>query len=204
MAIMTPPEPLSEEKIEEFRSRLTAVATRLFAEHGYEGVTLRAIASELGCSPMTPYRYFRDKGEIFAAVRAAAYGRFTDTQNAALEAGGDVVERIRRLGRAYVAFGIEEPDAYRLMFELGQPDAEKPPVLLDAELDSWRPLRSVVGEAIAAGHLVGDPDTLAHVFWVGVHGLVSLHLAGKLNLGKAVDALLDPLLDTLFRGNARA
>jgi len=50
----------------------------LFAEHGPEAVTMRQLAAELGCSPMTPYRYFRDKDEILAAVRASAFDRFSD------------------------------------------------------------------------------------------------------------------------------
>lgn len=63
------PRPLCPEEIESFREGLCRVATRLFAERGVEGVTLRALARELGCSPRTPYRYFRNKDEIFLAVR---------------------------------------------------------------------------------------------------------------------------------------
>ena len=37
---------------------------------------MRQLADDLGCSPMTPYRYFRDKDAILAAVRAAAFDRF--------------------------------------------------------------------------------------------------------------------------------
>ena len=63
---------LREDEIAEFRARLVEVATHLFARRGYEGVTLRAISEAMDCSPMTPYRYFRGKEGIFAAVRAAA------------------------------------------------------------------------------------------------------------------------------------
>ena len=45
-------------------------AERLFAEHGVEAVTMRQLAAALGVSPMTPYRYFKDKDAILAAVRA--------------------------------------------------------------------------------------------------------------------------------------
>ena len=60
------------EDIEAYRDRIVDVATGLFAERGYAGVTFRSLAERLGCSAMTPYRYFSNKEEIFAAVRRRA------------------------------------------------------------------------------------------------------------------------------------
>jgi AcrR family transcriptional regulator len=72
------PRVLSPEDVSSFRDRLCQAAERLFAEHGPNAVTMRQLAAELGCSPMTPYRYFKDKDEILAAVRAAAFDRFSE------------------------------------------------------------------------------------------------------------------------------
>ena len=77
---------LSPVEVEAFRDSLCAVATERFAERGYEGVTLRGLARELGCSPMTPYRYFENKAEIFEAVRTAAFERFAAALQQALDA----------------------------------------------------------------------------------------------------------------------
>jgi AcrR family transcriptional regulator len=192
---------LSPEQIDDFRDCLVAAATRLFARRGYDGVTLRAIASELGCSPMTPYRYFRDKAAIFAAVRTAAYASFADAQEACCEEPAGPVQVLGDLGRAYVQFAVDHPDAYRLMFELGQPDPDGVPELRAAELRSITPLREWMGRAIDAGLVAGDPDVLTHLFWSGVHGIASLHLAGKLGFGCGIDDLLEPVLRTLFVGN---
>ncbi len=186
----------------EFRDRVRRSAERLFAERGYEGVSLRAIADALGVSAMTPYRYFRDKAEIFAAVRGAAYERFANSQEAALaEPAAGPAQRLAALGRAYLHFAVEDPDGYRLMFELGQPDPDGYPALREVELRAWAPLRTAIGDAIAAGVLAGDPDTVANVFWAGVHGLVSLSLARKLVHTRDLESLVDPMLLTLFLGN---
>lgn len=64
------PRARTAEEVQGFRDELCAVATRRFAALGYEGVTIRALAAEIGCSPMTPYSYSKAKEEIFAAVRA--------------------------------------------------------------------------------------------------------------------------------------
>jgi AcrR family transcriptional regulator len=191
-------------QVRQFREEVVRAAEHLFAERGYDGVSLRAIADALGVSAMTPYRYFRNKAEIFATVRGAAYARFADSQERALAApAANAVERLGALGRAYFAFAIADPDGYRLMFELAQPDPDSYPALREVEGRAWAPLRRAIGDAIAAGVLAGDPDSVANVFWAGVHGLVSLWLARKLVHARDLDALVEPMLLTLFRGNQR-
>ena len=63
---------------------------------------------------MTPYRYFRDKQEILAAVRAAAFDRFADAMEKAANGPGDAVTKALR-------FALRDEQAYRLMFDLSQP-----------------------------------------------------------------------------------
>ena len=65
------PRVLSQADVADFRDRLCEAAERLFAEHGPEAVTMRQLAAELGVSPMTPYRYFRDKDDILEIGRAS-------------------------------------------------------------------------------------------------------------------------------------
>lgn len=195
---------LSSEAVRAFRERICEAAAHLFAEQGYEAVTLRAIAAEVGCSPMTPYRYFSGgKDEIFAVVRAASFGEFADASERAAVGIDDAAERLLAGGRAYIRFALERPDQYRLMFELTQPHSDHPDVVREGAR-AWAPLRENVERAIAAGVLGGDADRVAHVFWAGVHGLVSLHLAGKLLMGRSIEDLIEPVLTTLARGNAGA
>ncbi len=184
---------LSPDEVEEFRDALCEAATRLFGAHGYAGVTLRALAGELGCSPMTPYRYFDNKAAIFAAVREASFARFAQAQQSAAATAREPVAKLRALCEAYVRFAIDEPAAYRIMFELDPPEDEVPH-MRSAEHASWTTMRDVVAEAVATGVLRGDPDIVAHLLWSGVHGLVSLHLAGKLVLGATLDDLLEPFI----------
>jgi len=194
---------LSSVEIEAFRDRIRDAAARLFALAGYSAVTMRAIAAEVGCSAMTPYRYFASKEEIFAVVRAEAFRRFADAQERGVRGVDDAEQRLRVLGRVYAEFARRDPDSYRLMFELGQAPASDSPELLREGERAWRVIRDAVGKAVDAGVLCGDPDTVAHVFWAGTHGIVSLELAGKLQLGRTLDDLIDPMADTLINGTGR-
>src|SRR6185295_8494846 len=112
------PRYLTEQDITDFRAELCKVATERFAKHGYEGVTMRQLAEALGCSPKTPYRYFKDKADILATVRAQAFTRFSETLEKATAGVADPAERGRLTGEAYLAFALRNPHAYRIMFEI--------------------------------------------------------------------------------------
>ena len=86
------PRYLTEQDIADFRAELCRVATERFARFGYEGVTMRQLAEALGCSPKTPYRYFKDTADILATVRAEAFSRVADTLEAAAAGGGETSE----------------------------------------------------------------------------------------------------------------
>jgi AcrR family transcriptional regulator len=193
--------PLSPQEIDRFRERLCRIATRRFAEQGYAGVTLRGLATELGCSPTTPYRYFSNKQEIFAAVRAAAFRRIAAACESAARAESDPVARLRRLATSYLRFAAREPHAYRIMFELAQPEASDYPELARQERRAWQVLNDSVEAAVRARCVAGEPMVLAHVFWAGLHGLAALQLAGKLVLCR-VQEISEPLIETLLRGAA--
>ena len=183
---------LSPVEVEAFRDSLCAVATERFAERGYEGVTLRGLARELGCSPMTPYRYFENKAEIFEAVRTAAFERFAAALQQALDASPSPAQSLPALCRAYVAFALAEPHAYRIMFELDQ--GERVPAHPD-DLRSWTLMHTAVEHAAAVGLVEGDPDVLAHLYWSNIHGLVALHLTGMLILGRSLEELVEAFIE---------
>lgn len=179
---------LTDDEIRSFRRRAVAAATRLFAEHGFDAVSMRAVAAELGCSAMTPYRYFDNKEALFAAVKAEGFRRFADRQQAAAGAR-DPRARLRHLREAYLRFGLDEPEAYRIMFELRRGGAESYPALEAEQRRALSFLLDTVRELIERGAMKGDPLTVAHYLWAQAHGLVSLHLAGKLIMGRSFDAL---------------
>lgn len=194
---------LRDHEIEAFRDRLCEAATRRFAEYGVDGVSLRGLADDLGCSRATPYRYFEDKQEILAAVRARAFEHLAETCEPMRVVEDDPRRRLAALGRAYLRFAADEPHAYRVAFELGQPDARKYPELLRQQLRAWQTIRGAVQYAHDRGALAGDPETVSHLYWASLHGLAGLELLGQLR-ARRFDALVEPMLDMLLRGTQSA
>ena len=196
------PKTLSPAEVLEFRARLLAAAEGLFAREGVAAVSMRRIADMLGCSAATPYRYFADKDEILASVRAAAFDRFAEALETAFAARGSAMERSAAVGRAYWDFAMREPNAYRLMFDLQQPGERDYPDLKRARDRAEHTMSAHVQAMIDDGWIQGDAKAMGRVIWSAVHGIVVLKLAGRFGEGEAVD-LFRTTTRLLFQG-ARA
>jgi AcrR family transcriptional regulator len=197
------PRVLSDTDVADFRERLCEAAERLFAERGPDAVTMRQLAAELGVSPMTPYRYFEDKDDILAAVRANGFNRFAqalEQARAGAKAGGKGAREIgQAVGDAYVAFAIGHPHSYKLMFDFNQPHVEKYPELVAAGQRAQKTMTGHVEDAIAEGIMAGDPQQIGMMFWAAIHGAVILELAGMVPPGVAAQ-LFRGLDQILMRG----
>ncbi|WNC90366.1 TetR/AcrR family transcriptional regulator [Paraburkholderia sp. FT54] len=176
------PKTLSPDDVQQFREAMRRVAENAFATRGAQGVTMRELAKELGCSAMTPYRYFRDKDEILAMVRAAAFNRFAARLEAAAKTAAGTDHSV--VSDAYVAFAFDEPHAYRLMFDLAQ-QAGVYPELASASQRAWRMLGEHFEQLVAAGILEGDPQLIGYAYWASLHGFTMLALANQLPLPQA-------------------
>lgn len=196
------PRILSQDEVSDFRERLSAVAERLFAQHGPQGVGMRQIAAELGVSPMTAYRYFKDKDDILSAVRASSFDRFSDALEAGLASSSNPLMQAAAVGEAYFRFALGQSAAYKLMFDLDQPNEADYPDLVRASTRAKKTLTDYMRRLVEARILDGDVDLMAHVFWATIHGLVGLHLAGKLPGPVDVEILRDESFRVLFQSYA--
>jgi AcrR family transcriptional regulator len=186
------PKNLSDRDIADFRERLCDAAERLFAQHGTEAVSVRQLAAALGVSAMTPYRYFKDKDAILAAVRARGFDRHAEALERAY-AETPLRRRAAAVGAAYVRFALENPEAYKLMFDIRQPNEGDYPDLVRAGERSRRTMTRHLRDLIAAGALKGDPDLIGHMFWAALHGPLMLRFAGKLPAAYDAEVLIDAL-----------
>lgn len=190
------PRILTETDVADFRERLCEAAERLFAERGPDAVTMRQLAAELGVSPMTPYRYFEDKDDILAAVRANGFNRFAEALERARDGAVGARARGAAVGEAYVSFALENPHAYKLMFDFNQPHVEKYPELVAAGRRAQKTMTGHVEDALAEGLMEGEAEQIGLMFWAAIHGTVILELAGMLPPGGARQLYhrLDPAL----------
>ncbi len=167
------------------RDRILAEASDLFLSHGVEGVTMRGLASRMKVTPMALYRHFDSRDELLKAIVAEGHATFLRYLNRALAADtpGD---RLLVSGEQYLAFALDHPRSYAVMFMEHVPEnvAQKGPERW-GDAATFRFLVDRIRDCTAAGALrTDDPEAVALTIWAHVHGLVSLFLAGKLALAR--------------------
>jgi AcrR family transcriptional regulator len=164
---------------EDVRRRILDAAHHLFETHGYENVTMRAVADAIEYSPTTIYNHFANKDALVEALCFADFEKLGAAMNGQ-PLPKNPVDRIRVLSRAYAGFGIANPNQYRFMFmtpgdwkthanEEGTPPAR-----------SYAVLRAAVVEAMDQGLFkANDVDLVSQILWSAIHGVVSLVITFK-------------------------
>ena len=106
---------MSEDDRRRMKAEIAATAQRLFQADGYAEVSMRKIATEIGCTPMTLYSYYDAKIDILRTLWA---GVFEDvfSQLAALPPTDHPKDQLANLCVAYVTYWSQHPDHYRLVF----------------------------------------------------------------------------------------
>jgi AcrR family transcriptional regulator len=98
------------------RAALIEATLRAIAEDGPDGFTLRDVARRAGVSAAAPYRHFRDKEELLAAVAGECAERIGETMDQAVAATpGNALDKFRATGIAYVQFVVDHPEHFRAL-----------------------------------------------------------------------------------------
>ena len=184
-------------------------ARELFAREGYDAVSMRRLAEAIEYSPTAIYVHFRDKQDLMFQICQADFVALAQGV-VELQKVADPIERIKQMGHAYIRFGVEHPNHYRLMF---MTRVEMPPELVaqdadrgNVDRDSYALLKTSCQQAIDQGRIrpeYGDADLLAQTFWSAVHGVASLHIVKSGNPWidwKGAEALSDAVVEGIMRG----
>ncbi len=164
------------------RRKILDAAREMFVRKGYEATTMRAIAERVEYTPTAIYHHFRNKDALLTELSTQDFRALAQAFQHIGEVA-DPVERLRRIGQAYIDFGLTHPMHYRLMFMTPHPpvnDVKSGIVQGDPSQDAYAFLVQTCQQAIASGRFrpeLQDPQEVAQILWSACHGLVSLRIA---------------------------
>jgi AcrR family transcriptional regulator len=161
------------------RDTLLEASLALIRETGVQGFTLREVARRAGVSHAAPYRHFREKEDLLAAIAEGGFDRLTAAMRSATAKPSDPFKRLRDAGIAYIEFAQEQPEHFHVMFTVDLDEARHP----SAKAAAGRCFAELLGLVAAcqqAQLLKGPPQTAALMAWTQVHGIAELALRDQL------------------------
>jgi len=184
---------------------LVAAEALLTSSASEDAVSIRAVADAVGVTPPSIYRHFPDKAHLIFEVCARRF-ELMDAQvvQPILATVDDPVEALRELSRAYVRFGVENPEHYRIMF-MGHADHTPEQYAAEEVLETGA-LGSTIGlvrRAIETGRFrpeASDPLLVTYVVWTALHGVVTVAVAKPNMPAPPLDQQVEALIDTLMHG----
>ncbi|MPW18365.1 TetR family transcriptional regulator [Paraburkholderia sp. CNPSo 3157] len=189
----------------ELRERILDAARRIVMREGFAALSMRKIAEAIEYSPATLYLHFESRDAIARALCAEGYAQLLATFEPLIPIA-DPAERLRAIGRAYVAFGVANPQTYRLIF-MEDPSYTGAALVGDAGASdddagdaAFRLMVESIDALKAQGRLPGSPDSqvCAEALWATMHGIVALHLTCPVFPRAPLDAVVDAALVAWF------
>lgn len=198
-----------EREREALRRKVLDAAEELFAEKGYENVSMRKIAEKIEYSPTTIYRLFASKADLMNRLVDDGYVRVYQRYQEIIDARPvSPFESLSQIIRTYVEFALENPQHYELWFSSSEL------ALVDDALHmrhggtvykvygTWL---EKIDEAKAAGEMIAA-ETLAlfQLIWGSVHGLIALRSRHPDFPWSPLHQHIEDLLQMINRGLAPA
>ena len=149
---------------------LLRAAGKILEKEGVEALGLRELARRAGVSHSAPYRHFAEREALLAALAAEGFAMLDAAQRAA---GG-----LRAMGEAYVAFALEHPQRFRLMFG-GRIPIARHACLREVATKTFDALAGALAARLPEARGAGDASIAA---WALVHGLAQLVLGERIGM----------------------
>jgi AcrR family transcriptional regulator len=188
------------------RERLIEAASKIFVEEGYQNLSMRRVAQEVGCSQMATYRHFANKEALTQHICSQLYTSFAAKMKREIEAVSDPWERCRRFVAALIRFAVNYPDHYSQIFLVRHSD---PIVLANRErlgqqfLADFHPIVKALLPPSSADALV---VTRLRQMFCCLHGTAALLIAHpkayRLTKRKAIGDVEETLLQLFERQEA--
>jgi len=185
---------MSEKEEKSLRRAILDTARQLLTTVGYARLSMRNIAGKIGYSATSIYLYFESKDDLVHALIDEGVDLLNTRLTEADASSGAPEERLEAMCKAYVAFGLERPEYYEIMYVLHPEYIKRYPV------EKYRKARrnlEIMAGAMKDGMQCGvfkevDPMLAANLAWTQLHGVVTLLSSER------VDKRIDPeqLIDT--------
>jgi AcrR family transcriptional regulator len=167
------------------RQALLETALDALATESLDKLSLRGLAKTLGVTPTAVYGHFSDKTALLMELRILGFTQLSNAMTdslASLTPNSSAEDKVRALGRAYMAFALSKPHLFDTLFSWN-PDFERiTPECIEAGAGSENMLRTTLVELIreqGAEPTEYQASVASFSAWSLVHGISTLLKTGS-------------------------
>jgi AcrR family transcriptional regulator len=169
--------------------KLILAATKLLDSGGEDAVTIRAVSNASGISHNAPYKHFKNRDALLAAVATADFVMLTKSFKALRQRSIRPTAKLMKALNVVVDFSVEHPARYRLLFNDPAIAAQKGELEKTA-LAAFAEFIVIVQECQAAQSLPNVPNTtIAGLLFATMHGLIALQESGRMHPEKGLSSV---------------
>jgi AcrR family transcriptional regulator len=173
--------------------KLVAAASALLDSGGEDAVTLRAVGHASGVSHNAPYKHFKNRDALLAAVATADFGALTDSFKNVRQSSAKPTAKLTSALKVVIDYSYQHPARYRLLFN--NPNiAAQGGGLEEAALRAFGEFIAIVKECQDASVLPNIPNaTLAGLLSATMHGLIAHEASGRMRPEKGLTGVASSL-----------
>jgi AcrR family transcriptional regulator len=167
----------------DLRTAVLDATRQLLVREGYRDLSMRDVASAVGCSVSSIYLYFSGKDALIHTLMAEGFERWHIMVEEIAAREASPAERLEALCRAYIGFGLENPEYYEIMYMFHPDRMARYPKELYRRVRRTMDLTAelVLAYAPEAVQTSADARIAWTALWATLHGVVSTLLTDRLD-----------------------
>ncbi len=208
-----PKMPRTAKEVESVKQEILTQALQLIVTEGYDKLSMRKIAGQMGITAATIYNYFKSKEEINLWIRVKGFETMDAMLSKAHDAKNTQEENMRSLLKAYFKFGTVYSEYYDIMFNLRTPkvadyigtDLEEIAVTKLQKIGrrTFGYFFNLVNEVYESRKKVPSGDEIQYrtvQLWANIHGVVTLYNSRQIaELVKSPKRFIDARIEAEIR-----
>lgn len=176
----------SESDINIVKEIIRDAALEIIFIEGFNALSMRKIGKKTSMTAANLYNYFSNKDEIYLSIQQKGFEILGEQFSKINQENEEPVVQLQKMLKAYVDFGVSNPDLYEIMFTRNTPKYSdyigtklEPAAIEEKEtaLLLMKEAIKLLNRIIEQNPSVKVPDVRFRVIqvWTAIHGVVSLY-----------------------------
>lgn len=194
----------SDHSRQELKEMILEAAWRIVGQEGFEGLSARRVAAEIGYAPGTIYNIFDSMDDLYLQLNARTLDQLQGvlTSQACNDHKKTPVQNMKKMASLYMAFAHEFRPYWLMLFSHRLPEGRQLEEWYQDKIDQlFDPLENLL-QPLFSTKQDQKRKMAARVLWSSVHGLCFLQESGKIHLvgGKTSSDMASYLIDAFVAG----